>query len=76
MWRSFASLVLAVVVLGAFALAGRAALRSQAAQLGPSQGLSPAVWDVQRRPARAVCVRLYALQLVVSRDPRCPLTRE
>jgi hypothetical protein len=76
MWRSLAGLVLAVLVLGAFALAGRAALRSQSAQLGRARSLSPAAWDVPHRSSRSVRLHMTSLQLVASRDARRPFTRE
>jgi hypothetical protein len=76
MRRTLASLLVAVLVLGAFALEGRAALRSQSAQLGRSRSFSPAAWDVPPRSAGPVRLRVTPFQLVATRDPGRPLIRE
>jgi hypothetical protein len=76
MWRTLASLLVAVLVLGAFALEGRAALRSESAQLGRAPSSSPAAWDGPPRSASGVRVRVAPFQLVASRDARRPLIRE
>jgi hypothetical protein len=76
MRRTLASLLVAVLVLGAFALEGRAALRSESAQLRPTGSFSPAAWDVPPRSEGAVRLRVAPFQLVATRAPGRPLIRE